>query len=58
MNLQAIATCSQCGGDVVIPRVWAGVINPAPQCIQCGATAKTSPVIPTTPAPPPRKVQP
>lgn len=40
MSDRTIGTCSQCGGPVVIPGVWLGVIPPVPQCRNCGATAK------------------
>lgn len=54
---RAIGTCSQCGGLVTVPAVWAGVIPPTPTCSACGAVAPSPwvgpilPVIPTVPAP-------
>lgn len=39
--MSVIGTCSICGGAVVIPDVWAGVIPPTPTCSKCGAQAAT-----------------
>jgi len=42
-----IGTCSQCGGPVYLPDVWASVLPPTPTCMRCGAiAAKHGPVIP------------
>lgn len=35
---RVIGTCSNCGGDVVIPQVWYGITPPTPRCSKCGAT--------------------
>lgn len=47
-----IGSCSICGGQVLCPRVWHGVIPPVPTCSQCGATASVGPVIPMVPRQP------
>ena len=44
---RVIGTCSQCGGKVVIPDVWGGIIPPTPTCQHCHATLE-QPVITTT----------
>lgn len=36
-NVQVIGSCSLCGGRVVLPIVWWGVIPPTPTCETCGA---------------------
>ncbi len=51
-----IGQCGNCGGSVVVPTVWMGVIPPVPTCTRCGATAKPKgPVIEMNP---PRRVPP
>jgi len=30
-------TCSICGGRVVIPDAWMGMVPPVPTCSRCGA---------------------
>ena len=45
-----IGQCGNCGGSVVVPTVWLGVIPPVPTCTRCGATAKPKgPVIEMNP---------
>ena len=51
---RVIGTCSQCGGKVVIPDVWGGIIPPTPTCQRCHATLE-QPVITATPAKPPER---
>ena len=51
---RVIGTCSQCGGKVVIPDVWGGIIPPTPTCQCCHATLE-QPVITTTQAKPPER---
>lgn len=50
-----IGTCSQCGGPVRVPSVWAGINPPRPMCAQCGAIASPAfgPIIETVPRPKP-----
>lgn len=42
MSSTTIGTCSRCGGPVMVPSVWMGVVPPVPTCARCGATAKQS----------------
>lgn len=35
-----VGTCSICGGDVVVPVIWHGVVPPTPQCVSCHAVAE------------------
>lgn len=35
-----VGTCSNCGGRVILPEIWMGVIPPVPTCRSCGATHK------------------
>lgn len=52
MNDVVIGTCSICGGDVVVPKVWFGVNTPSARCTRCGAMEKRDlPVIPMVPKP-------
>lgn len=53
---ETIGTCSLCGGPVVIPTLWWGVVPPTPMCAKCGAVQRQSygPVIPME-RPAPRK---
>lgn len=37
---KTIGTCSECGGRVVIPDAWYGMIPPVPKCAKCGAVAE------------------
>lgn len=48
MNTTTIGTYSICGGAVVVPAVWHGVVPPVPKCSRCGAVAceDHGPVIP------------
>jgi hypothetical protein len=32
-----IGSCSICGGNVVVPKVWYGMQTPMPTCSKCGA---------------------
>lgn len=46
MTDRVLGSCSICGGSVIIPHIWYGVIPPIPTCISCGATQKNKlPVI-------------
>ena len=47
-----VGTCSRCGGYVVVPALWLGVVPPTPTCSSCGAVAAPTglPVIDTIPA--------
>ena len=40
MNGSTVGTCSRCGGPVMVPAVWLGVVPPVPTCARCGSTAK------------------
>jgi hypothetical protein len=53
---QTVGTCSLCGGAVMTPVVWMGILPPTPTCSGCGALAAVGhgPVIPMMPAPPTR----
>ncbi len=52
MSPLVIGTCSVCGGRVLVPSVWWGVIPPVPTCESCHATARShGPVIDMLPAP-------
>lgn len=45
--MNVIGTCSLCGGQVVTPELWGGVVPPTPACTRCGAVAaRSGPVIP------------
>jgi hypothetical protein len=46
-----IGRCSCCGGNVVVPVMWAGLVPPTPTCVKCGAKARQTylPVIETVP---------
>lgn len=47
-----IGTCSICGGEVVGPRIWHGIMPPPINCSRCGAVPmENTPVIPMMPAP-------
>jgi uncharacterized Zn finger protein len=37
---QILGRCSQCGGNVVVPTIWHGIIPPTPRCESCGAVKK------------------
>lgn len=39
MNDRHVGTCGDCGGRVMVPSVWFGVVPPEPTCVRCGATA-------------------
>ena len=39
-----LGACSICGGDVVVPGIWYGVMPPTPTCSSCGAM-KARPVV-------------
>lgn len=46
MSVQILGTCSICGGRVVVPTIWWGVVPPQPTCEGCNATAAShGPVI-------------
>lgn len=48
---QVVGTCSLCGGRVLAPSVWMGVVPPIPQCESCSATpAAHGPIIEMRPA--------
>lgn len=50
-NDVAVAACSRCGGNVTVPRVWAGTSPPLPTCSVCGGVVEpTLPVVETRPA--------
>lgn len=50
MSVQILGTCSICGGRVVVPTIWWGVVPPEPTCERCNAKAKDhGPVIEMTP---------
>lgn len=52
-NRQVVGTCGNCGGAVVLPKVWMSVIPPVPTCESCGATAaQHGPVMSVNPPPP------
>lgn len=40
MNDTVVGSCSVCGGSVMIPRLWLGVVPPTPTCRSCGATKR------------------
>ncbi len=48
MSDRVIGTCGSCGGPVVVPFVWHGVVPPVPACSQCGSQVKQGygPVLP------------
>lgn len=48
-----IGTCSICGGAVVVPDIWHGIIAPVPECSSCGAVKREShgPIIDMAPRP-------
>jgi len=48
MNDHIIGKCSLCGGDVVLPVVWSGIVPPTPRCRMCWAEA-ASPCVPVIP---------
>jgi len=51
MNDTVLGKCSCCGGLVMVPGAWAGILPPRPTCSSCGAVAEDTPnlpVIPTT----------
>jgi hypothetical protein len=52
MPHRTIGTCSICGGAVVTPDVWLGVVPPTPECSSCGAQPRRShgPVIEMRPS--------
>lgn len=51
-NRQVVGTCGNCGGAVVLPKVWMSVIPPVATCESCGATAaQNGPVLPMNPPP-------
>ena len=35
--MNVIGTCSECGGPVVIPETWSGLLPPKPSCLCCHA---------------------
>jgi len=35
--MPVLGTCSRCGGPVMTPDLWGGVIPPTPTCATCGA---------------------
>lgn len=43
-----VGTCGLCGGPVLVPSAWYGLIPTTPTCAHCGASAKPSygPVLP------------
>lgn len=50
-DLVRLGTCSCCGGDVVVPRVWFSDEAPVPMCERCGAMLlNTLPVLEMTAA--------
>jgi hypothetical protein len=54
--MKTVGTCSNCGGNVVVPTFYYSTHTPIPTCEKCGYTAKASgPVIPMEKPPsPPR----
>lgn len=52
---RTIGTCSICGGPVIVPDIWLGIVPPDPECGSCGAVKREShgPVIDMQPVPPP-----
>ena len=49
MMTTTIGKCGLCGGPVVVPTVWYGVVPPTPTCKQCGATHQEKDKMPTLP---------
>ena len=35
-----VGTCGNCGGPVMVPDLWGGIIPPTPTCANCNSTAK------------------
>lgn len=40
--MNVIGTCSLCGGQVVLPELWGGIVPPDATCSRCGAVAAQS----------------
>lgn len=49
MSSFVAGTCGTCGGRVLLPTLWMGVVPPRPTCERCGATAIEGPVLPMQP---------
>lgn len=48
-----VGSCSICGGDVTVPKVYMSTIPPTPTCSKCGAVARSLlPVIDMVPSTP------
>jgi hypothetical protein len=52
MNVKVVGKCGICGGRVVVPAVWLGVIPPTPTCEKCGAVVDDTAFLPTLPMKP------
>lgn len=38
--MAVIGTCGLCGGPVMLPDMWGGLVPPRPKCGLCGAVTK------------------
>lgn len=43
MSVRAIGICTRCGGDVVVPTFWIGLMPPRPSCTGCKARPAPDP---------------
>lgn len=49
MNERVVGTCGACGGRVMVPTVWHGVVPPVPRCKSCKSEVQEGPVLPMKP---------
>jgi hypothetical protein len=49
MSYQIVGKCSLCGGRVILPTIWWGVVPPRATCEKCGAVEDQDHNLPVIP---------